>query len=92
MNQIPDNEIVFRKKQNASRLFYTLKYLYLNKINIRERKIHLKNDFSEKEKSVLRYFKENPLNKMFVLFYKIGLINVFDLLMSIVFRIKDVLR
>ena len=89
--QIPNKEIVFRKTQNASRLSYTLNFLYSNNYTARERKHHLRNDFSEKEKSVLKYLKKNSKSQLPLLFYMIGLIDVYDALMFTIFKIKDIL-
>lgn len=90
--QIPDNEIVFRKAQNARRLFYTLKFLYLNNYVAIERKSHLRNDFSENERSVIEYSNEDFISRVLLSFYKIGRIEVFDVLMTIIYRLKDIIR
>lgn len=90
--QIPNKEIVFRKSQNAIRLFYTLSSLYLNNYDAVKRKRYLKNDFSEKDKSVIKYFKGDFRSHILLLFYKVGLIGLFDVLMFTIYKIKGVVR
>ena len=90
--QIPDNEIVFRKSQNAIRLSYTLSSLYLNNHDAVKRKRYLKNDFSEKEKSVIKYFKGDFRSHILLLFYKAGFIELFDVLMFTIYKIKGIVR
>lgn len=90
--QIPQNDIVFRKGQNASTLFNTLKCLYLNKYNFSKRKTHLKNDFSKEERNVFAYLKTNFIDGLIILFYKVGLIDIFDILMSIRFKAIGIIR
>ena len=90
--QISGDDVVFRKKQNASRLFYTLKFLYLNKFNAIERKFHLRNDFSENEKTVLEYSNTDFTSRILLFFYKTGQVVVFDTLMSIIYNFKDIIR
>lgn len=90
--QIPQNDIVFRKGQNASTLFNTLKCLYLNKYNFSKRKTHLKTDFSKEERNVLAHLKTNFIDGLIILFYKAGLIDIFDVFMSIRFKIIGIIR
>ena len=91
-HQVAGNDVVFRKKQNASSLFNTFKCLYRNNYNIHERKSHLKNDFSEKELYVLSYLEVNIIDRFIILFYKWRFIGIFDILMSIRFKAIGLIR
>lgn len=90
--KISQNDIAFRKEQNASTLFNALKCLYLNNYHIDKRKKHLRNDFSKEERNVLAYLKTNFIDGLISFFYKVGLIGVFDILMSIRFKVIGLIR
>lgn len=91
-HQINSSDIVFRKKQNASRLFYTLKLLYYTDNDYKERRQHLKNDFTEIERSALIYFNEDFISNVLISIYKIGFIDIFDFLMVTLYMVKNKMK
>ena len=74
----------FRKQQNAERLFGTLINIYRHNFTREKRLWHLKNDFSEDEKSVLQYLNASILKQALIYLYMKKYYRLFDMIMHVV--------
>ena len=78
---------IFRRQQNAERLYYTISHLYLNRISRKERLLSLSEDFTHNEIQVLKYLS-GGLMTVIVKLYMNGRLRLFDFTMHLLYTFK----